>query len=114
MLGCTGSVTYNVGMERAGKAAGTLRRSADRLSEAWAALGELLAAASDMLDGIAIMRRRGPTRARRFASAAIAFVLSALIVIVRSRARAGRQRYSALISALPQHLRHPPQTWAAP
>jgi len=104
---------YKERMERAAEVIGT-RRSTDRLSEAWAALGELLAAASDMLDGIAIMRRRAPTRARRFGSTAIAFVLSALIFIVRSRARAGRQRDSALLSALPQHLRHPPQSWAAP
>ncbi|KZY58150.1 hypothetical protein A3736_15295 [Erythrobacter sp. HI0063] len=101
-------------MDSAAKQTETEGQGADRLSEAWAALGELLAAASDMLDGIAILCRRGPTRARRFASTAIAFVLSALIFIVRSRARAGRQRDSALISALPQHLRHPPQTWAAP
>jgi len=107
-------MTYNVFMERAAKAIEQKRRPADRQTAAIAALGELLAAVSDVLEGLAVIHRRGPTRARRYASVFIAFILGALTTSVRSRARAGRQRDGVLLSAFLQHLRHPPQSWAAP
>ena len=107
-------MTYNVLMERAAKAIEQEQRSADRQDEAIAALGKLLAAVSDVLEGLAILRRRGPTRARRYVSVLIAFILDAMTYGVRSRARAGRQCFGLLLSAFSQYLRHPPQSWAAP
>ena len=113
-LGYARCSVYNGLMERTAEAIGQKQRSADRMSEALATLGELLAAVSDVLEGLAIIRRRGPTRARRNASTIVAFLLGALISNVRSCARAVQQRNGVLLSALPHYLRHPPQSWAAP
>lgn len=77
-------------------------------------IGELLAAAADVLDGQAIMRRREPTRVRRILSILFTFLALAASNAV-SRLAVARNHYRTSIASLQlRHLRYPPQAWAAP
>lgn len=78
------------------------------------ALGELLAAVADVLEGEAVIRRRGPTRVRRLLSIFLGFVIVRAQDAARSHAVAEQQLRSKIGSAHLRNLCHPPQGWAAP
>jgi hypothetical protein len=78
------------------------------------AIGELLAAAAQMLDGDAIRRLGGPGLYRRLASVLTAFVTFAMVMLVRQRASIARRSFVHTICEARRHLSHPPAGWAAP
>lgn len=78
------------------------------------ALGELLAAVADVLEGEAVIRRRGPTRVRRLLSIFLGFVVVKAQHATRSQAVAEQQLQSTIGSLQLRDLYHPPQGWAAP
>ena len=77
-------------------------------------LGELLAAVADILEGQAIIRRRGPTRMRRFLSVLMTFLVLAGRDAVRCHAVAQKHFRSLIGSFQLRNIHHPPKSWAAP
>ncbi|GMN01657.1 hypothetical protein [Erythrobacter sp. MTPC3] len=85
-----------------------------RRQAALVALGELLAAVADVLEGQAILRRRGPIRLRRLISVLLTFVVVVKKDAVRFLAVAIQHLRRSLGSLQLRNLYHPPQGWAAP
>jgi len=79
-----------------------------------AKIGELIAAAAQMLDGDAIRRLGGPGLYRRLASILTAFLTFAIVMRVRQRASIATRRFVHAVAEVQRHLSHPPAGWAAP
>ncbi|WP_294392974.1 hypothetical protein [uncultured Sphingomonas sp.] len=78
------------------------------------AIGELLAAVAQILDGDAIRRLGGPGLYRRLASVLAAFLTFAIVIRVRQRASIAGRRFVHAVCEARRHLSHPPAGWAAP
>mgnify|MGYP005869679313 CR=1 FL=1 len=82
--------------------------------DALEAIASLLAAAADMIEGLDILRRRGPTRFRRWESALAYLMDIMLVAATRHRAVAFSCSTITDSSKAMRHLRRPAQGWAAP
>ena len=107
-------IAYNNNMDARAERLIELRENqVDRL-DLIVMIGELLAAVSDVLEGQAIIRRRGPTRMRRFLSVLLTFMVLAARDAVRCHAVAQKHFRSSIGSFQLRNLHHPPKSWAAP
>jgi len=79
-----------------------------------AAIGELLAAASETCDGDASCRVDGHDLYRRLVSVIAVFLTAAIVLRVCLRASVAGRRFVYIAGKAQRHLSRPPAAWAAP